>query len=333
LPIQSGDAPTLEAKEGAMASLADTVIQAGSRLGLKSVPDKKLAYGVRDGYLVEVACGRNGGGDAIVQIIRHGDPARDAAVREAIGRSADVAAKGIKPKRVDVEDGLVIHRHPVMVFQRPAAEAVAGEVDALLRAVQTASAPTPARCRLCGSDSGAEPVLLNDVVDRVCLACAERLGHETRQAIERYDATPTNLPLAALAAAGLAVLAAVGWAGVAIATNRVFWLVAIGAGLAIGWGTTRAAGKGGRLIQGVAALFTVASVLLGELLLVAYHVQQQAQRAGQRVDWTAFATSSPTILWQLGGETLFALGGGLIGAWYATRWAGRPKIEARVEKA
>jgi hypothetical protein len=74
-------------------------------------------------------------------------------------------------------------------------------------------------------------------------------------------------------------------------------------------------------------------VLLGELLLVAYHVRQQAQRASQQVDWVAFAASAPTILWQLGGEPLFALIGGLVGAWYATRWAARPKIEARVEKA
>ena len=135
-----------------MASLADTVAQAGSRLGLKSMPDKQLAYGVRDGYLVELACGRNGNSDCIVEIIRHGDPARDPAVREAIGRSAEVAAKGVKPKRVKVEDGLVVHRHPVMFFQRPGAEAVTGEVEALLRAVQTASAPAPARCRLCGSE-------------------------------------------------------------------------------------------------------------------------------------------------------------------------------------
>ena len=50
------------------------------------------------------------------------------------------------------------------------------------------------------------------------------------------------------------------------------------------------------------------------------------------MDWPSFFASAPTILWQLGGETLFALGGGLIGAWYAARLAARPKIEVRVEK-
>ena len=316
-----------------MASLADTVAQVGSRLGLKSVPDRKLAYGIRDGYLVEVACGRDGNTECIVEIIRHGDAARDPAVREAIGRSAEVTAKGVKPKRVKVEDGMVVHRHPVIFFQRPGADSVADEVDALLHAVQTASPPAPARCRVCGSESGAEPVLLNGVVDRVCPACTERLQHEVRQAMERYDAAPLNLPLAVLTAAVLAVLGAVVWAGLAVATHRVFWFVAIGAGLLIGWGTTMAAGKRALPVQVTAAVFTLVSVLLGELLLVGYHLQQQTQHSGQQVDWAAFAAAAPNILWRLGGETAFAVGGGLLGAWYATRMAARPNLEARVERA
>lgn len=316
-----------------MASLADTVAQVGSRLGLKSVPDRKLAYGIRDGYLVEVACGRDGNTECIVEIIRHGDAARDPAVREAIGRSAEVTAKGVKPKRVKVEDGMVVHRHPVIFFQRPGVDALAAEVEALLHAVQTASPPAPARCRVCGSDSGAEPVLLNGVVDRVCPACTERLQHEVRQAMERYDAAPLNLPLAVLTAAVLAGLGAIVWAGLAVATHRVFWFVAIGAGLLIGWGTTMAAGKRALPVQATAAVFTLVSVLLGELLLVGYHLQKQTQHSGQQVDWAAFATAAPNILWRLGGETAFAVGGGLLGAWYATRMAARPKLEARVERA
>lgn len=42
---------------------------------------------------------------------------------------------------------------------------------------------------------------------------------------------------------------------------------------------------------------------------------------------------APNILWRLGGDTLFAVLGGLLGAWYATRMAARPMLEARVEKA
>jgi hypothetical protein len=169
------------------------------------------------------------------------------------------------------------------------------------------------------------------VVDRVCPACAERLQHEARQASARYDEAPLNLPLAVAAAAALAVAGGAAWAGIAIATHRVFWLVAIGVGLAIGWATTKAAGKAGRVVQVLGALATVISVLLGELFLVGYHVQQQARR---RRPGGGLAPSSPPLPHplQLGGETLFALGGGLIGAWYAARLAARPTIEVRVEK-
>jgi hypothetical protein len=318
--------------EAAMASLADTVAEVATRLGLRNVPDRKLAYGTRDGYLVEIACGRDGNAECIVEIVRHGDPARDGAVREALDRTADTGDGGLKRKKLTVEGGVATHKHPVMFFQRPGADAVAGELEALIRGVSEASPAAAARCRLCGSESGADPVLVNDVVDRVCPSCAERLQHEARRASARYDEAPMNLPLAVAAAAVLAVAGAAAWAGIAIATNRVFWLVAIGVGLAIGWVTTRAAGKAGRTVQVLGAVATVASVLLGELFLVAYHVQQQARRGGQRVDWAAFAGDAPTILWQLGSETLFALGGGLIGAWYAARLAARPKIEVRVEK-
>jgi len=62
--------------EAAMPSLADTVAEVATRLGLRNVPDRKLAYGTRDGYLVEVACGRDGNAECIVEIVRHGDHSR-----------------------------------------------------------------------------------------------------------------------------------------------------------------------------------------------------------------------------------------------------------------
>jgi len=315
-----------------MASIGETVAQVGTRLGLKQVPQKKIAYGLREGYLVELASGRDGSAECVLEIIRYGDPAHDAGVRAAVAGSADIAGAGIKAKRVTVADGVLLHKRPGGLFRTPTADAIGSELDALLRAVRQASPPPRAACRLCGSDSGGEPILVNDVVDRVCGACIDRLQHEVRRARERYDEVPMNLPLAVLAAAVLAVAGAAAWAGVAIATNRVFWLVAIGAGLAIGWGTTKAAGKGGVTTQTVVGLFTMASVLLGELLLVAYHVQQRAQRQGARVDWYAFAAATPSILWDMGRDTVFAVMGGLIGAWYATRQASKPKIEVSVDR-
>ena len=52
-------------------------------------------------------------------------------------------------------------------------------------------------------------------------------------------------------------------------------------------------GQARRTVQVLGAVATVASVLLGELFLVAYHVQQQARRGGQQVDWAAFCRRRP----------------------------------------
>ncbi len=312
--------------------MADTVEQAGRRLGLQVRPGKKTAFGVKDGYLVQLARGQDGGSEWVAEIIRHGDTRPLAAVREAIQASPELAAAGIKPKNVDVSGGMVVYKHTRPMFRSLGPEAVAGEVDALLRAVKGACPAMPETCRLCGSASGGEPVLINEVVDRVCPACLERIQHEVKRAREAYEGLHFNLPMAVLAAAVLAVGCALAWAGIAIATNRAFWAVAIGSGLLIGWGTKKAAGKGGRGTQSLVALFTVISVLLGEVLIIAYQFDQYAKARGSTVNWAAFASAVPNLLWHMGSDTLFALGGGLIGAYYAARSASKPPLDVKVER-
>lgn len=314
-----------------MTSLVKTVLETGKRLGLKPAAGSAIVFGVKDGYLVEAA---RGGDDnnAIVEIVRYGDPARDGAVREAIQRSPGLAAAGVHAKKIQVADGLAMYTHARPMFRSLDAARIAGEVDALLAAVKTGSPPPAAACRLCGGTSASEPILVNGVIDRVCPACVERLQHEAKVATQRYEELPTNVPLAVLAAAVLAVVAAAVWAGVAIATNRMFWVIAIAGGALIGWGTTKAAGRGGLIPQVLGGGFTVASVLLGEVLLAAYRVQQYAKARGGSVHWDIFISKIPAILWDLGGDTLFALGGGLIGAFYAVRTAGKPRLEVKVEK-
>lgn len=314
-----------------MASLPKTILEAGKRLGLKPAPGAAIVYGVKDGYLVELAQGGNDN-NAIVEIVRYGDAARDAPVRDGLQRSPSLAAAGVPVKKVEVAGGLAVYKHARPMFRSLDSAKIAAEVDALLGAVKTVSPPPAAACRLCGATSGSDPVLVNGVVDRVCPACIERLQHEAKVATERYEALPVNVPLAVLAAAVLATVVAVAWAGLAIATTRMFWLVAIAGGALIGWGTTKAAGRGGLVPQVVGALFTVISVLLGEILFAAYHVQQFAKSRGQVVHWDIFISRIPAILWDLGGDTLFALGGGLVGALYAVAKAGKPKLDVKVER-
>ncbi|HEY1270223.1 MAG TPA: hypothetical protein VGH16_23400 [Candidatus Binatia bacterium] len=312
-----------------MANLTATVAQAGAQLGLSSTRAGGLVFGSKDGYPVQLAARRTGNQEAVVEIIRYDDPPRDKVVLQAIYGSG---GGPFKAKQLKVENGVVVYEHPRRLFRSLSAEAVAAEFETLLRAVKSAAPAPPAGCRQCRSSSGAEPILLDGLVDRVCPSCVERLQHEAKLNAARYESLPMNLPFAVVVAAILALVSAGVWAAIAIATNRMFWAVAIGSGLVIGWGTTRAAGKGGLPVQVTGALFTVLGVLLGEVFFIAWLINAYAQSNGVEIDWNEFAARVPGLLWDSGADTLFSLGGGLFGAWYAVVKAGKPKLDVSVEK-
>jgi len=314
-----------------MAKIKAVVAEAGRRLGLRAGQRPDIGYGLKDGYLVQVAAGQADGTECAVEIVRYVDASRDGAVRSTVLASDVVSRGAIKAGNVQIGDGLVVHRRPRRLFRSIAADRIVDDVDALLASVKHASPPPPPACRLCGSTIGQEPVLLNDVIDRVCPGCVERLQHEARRASQQYDELPLNLPLAVVTAALVAVLAALAWAGIAVATNRLFWAVAVGSGLLIGYCTTRMVGRGGIVVQCVTGLFTVISVLLGQALFLAWEVHKHAQTRGVRINWKAFVGYVPSLLWADAGATLFALAGGLVGAYYAVKKAAKPKMEVRVE--
>ena len=291
-----------------------------------------IAYGVKDGYLVQVAAGQADRTECAVEVVRYMDASRDGSVRSAILASAAVSRGAMKPAHLQIADCLAVHRRRRRLFRSVDADRVVNDVETLLAGIKRACPPPPAACRLCGSTSGGnEPVLLNDVIDRVCPSCIERLRHEARRASQQYDDLPLNLPLAIVTAALVAVLAALAWAGIAAATNRMFWAVAIGSGALIGYCTTRVVGRGGIGVQCVTGLFTVISVLLGQASFLAWQVHKHAQTRGLQINWKTFAGYVPSLLWADTASTLFALGGGLLGAYYAVKRAAKPKIEVRIE--
>jgi len=314
-----------------MARILAVVGEASRKLGLRTAQRPDIAYGVKDGYLVQVASGTADGGACAVEIVRYVDSSRDESVRSAVAASEAVARGAIKSRDIQIGDGLAIHRRRRRLFRSVDAGAVVSDVDALVASIKRACPPPAAACRLCGSTSASEPMLLNDVVDRVCPSCIERLRHEVRRASQQYDDLPLNLPLAVSTAAITAAVAALAWAIIAVATNRMFWAVAIGSGALIGYCTTRVVGRGGIAVQGVTGLFTIVSVLVGQALFLAWQVHKHAQARGLVVDWKVFTKYVPSLLWADTGSTLFALGGGLLGAYYAVKKAAKPKLEVRVE--
>jgi hypothetical protein len=275
-----------------VASLKDTIEGAGRRSGLHVRPDRKTAFGVKNGYLVQLLYRRHPNHEWtewVSEIIRHGDRRQAGLVRVAIHDSPGLAAAGIEARNVDVGDGIVIHKHARPFFRSLSDEAVACTTDALLRVVMGACPAMPETCRLCGGGGAAEPILLDEIVDRVCPSCLERLRHDATQARERYVKLSLNLPLAVLTGAVLAVVGAILWAGLAVLRDRPTGYGAFFAGMLIGWGASRAVGKRGPATQTLVVIFTLLSVLLGNVLFDAYRAHTYAKTHDLQIDWVAFA--------------------------------------------
>lgn len=294
--------------------------------------NKQAVFGVKDGFPVQLTHGQDGGGAFALGLIRYEDAGKDAAVADAVKAAPDLLSAGAKPKHVAAEGGVLALRMPPAFVGFPKAEVVAARMEAALRAVK-AVAPAPAAvCAACKTAAVQEPVLLDGVVARVCSGCLMKVEAETRAAAEAYASRPLNLPLALAAAVVLAVAGAALWGGLIIFTNRMYWMVAVVIGVMVGAGTVKAAGKGGPVVQGIGMGFTLLSVLAGLLVFVGHNVRAEALKEGGTVDWVLFLRQAPAILVALGGDTLFSLGGGILGAFQAMRLGARPDMTVKIER-
>ncbi len=320
-----------------MASARQVIAELAAELGLNATSASGTSYGATDGFLLQLTPTKDSQGSARITIgINYLDPSQDDRVRLALETDPGLAAGGIKPKRVTVDGGLLTHDHgPKMQTGQLTGsfnvDQLRQAVAALLGVVRrTVPVPAPG-CRVCGNRTPVAPMLVNGAVDRMCPSCVSELQTAAVEAQAAYDARPIRFVPAVLAAVVVAALGAALWAGVVVATERMFWLLAIGIGGAIGVITAKAAGRGGLVVQAMAIVASVISTLAGNVAYVAYHIQKEATEEGAAVDWAAFLGAVPSILVAGGSDTLFALGGGLIGAFYAARQTGRQKIEVKVE--
>ena len=131
-----------------MAHIKAVVGEAGRKLGLRTAQRPDIAYGVKDGYLVQVAAGNADGSACAVEIVRYVDATRDAAVRSAVLASDAVARGTIKPGHLQIGDGLAIHRRRRRLFRSVEADRVVNDVEALLASVKRACPSPPVACRL-----------------------------------------------------------------------------------------------------------------------------------------------------------------------------------------
>jgi hypothetical protein len=292
---------------------------AASALGLSQVGPGGVMYGVVDGHLGQIRLVGRRNNQSIELLFRHAGEGKEDALKRALLDSPDARASGIKAKHLAIDGKTVRLTIPQGLLNLPDEAVVLSRGRAVLAALKLVSSPEPQTCRSCGSASQAEPVVVKGVVDRVCSSCIERMDEETRMAAAEYESRSPNLLLGLAFALAAGAAGGALYGGVMIATNQMLWILAILTGVMVGYAAMKGAGKGGPIVQGIAAAVTVVSVLAGLLGFIGYQAHQHAVAKGNIIDWSVFLSLSPRILVDAGQDSIFSLAGGLFGAVYAIR--------------
>lgn len=301
-------------------------------LGLGRRSSNGIFHGEIDGFAAQISLVQKGNYKQLAAVLRFNAEGRAEEVAHALDEAPELAMAGVKRKLVTSDaDSLAIIVPPRVFRGLPTAEVVANRVRAVVDVLKRAVPDNRIVCRECGA-ANAEPALLRGKVDRVCGTCAERLEQEAIEVQKAYAARPLNLPFGLAASLVAGAAGAVVYGGAMIATNKMYWVLAILTGVMVGWAAVKGSGKAGIVVQAMAGLVTVASVLAGLLVFIAWLVNTRFEAAGNTVDWMAFVKQTPHLLWASGEDAVFSLLAGLVGAFYAIRKATPPSFRL-VEKA
>jgi len=306
--------------------------EAGVSLGLTFRPNEETVMGMKEGFPTQVLIRKKGNNQVLSGIVRYDDKSMDQVLKDSLAAMPGLAQAGIKKKALEVSDGMLIFNAARGITGFSKADEFARKMELLAETLKNIVSSPGLKCRICGRTKVDQPVLINGLVDRACPGCIEKLDAETRQLQASYEALPMNIPLAILVAAVLCIVGAFVYGGIIIATDRMYWLIAIVIGILIGKGAGKAARRLGWEIQVLSGLFTIISVLLGLLFYAGYELHTHALKQGLTVNWTIFLNNTLRILVSMKSNAMFSLGGGLLGAYYATRYTRKPKIEMKVER-
>ncbi|HEY6866555.1 MAG TPA: hypothetical protein VI792_04815, partial [Candidatus Eisenbacteria bacterium] len=165
-------------------------------------------------------------------------------------------------------------------WRRPSVDQLQGWVDKLMVSLAQNARPFEGRCEECGATVGERFVMVNGVPVHLCEPCQQALVQKGQAAAERYEQGEARHALGALAAAAAAVVGGAAWALISFFTERMFALVAIGIALLVGFFYRVAAKKMDFLGQVIGVAFTIAGVLIGDILFFTLLVMKQRPEVG-----------------------------------------------------
>jgi hypothetical protein len=229
-----------------------------------------------------------------------------------------------------LKDHSLVWRH-VFAWSVPAPSRIQAWVDLLVDAVGRATPVFDGRCETCGTAVGPGFVLVDGLPTLMCPTCRQKVEAAGEMAERTYDLMEARHLNGTLFASVAAVVGAVAWAGIAAITEREFAIAAIGIGVLVAWAYKRGAGRVDRAGQAIGAGLTLASVVVGEILLYAWWVARANPGVGFRLEAGLFVYVQA---WQKSaGSEVITLFLGLVGAWIASKGLERPKLRQKIEDA
>jgi hypothetical protein len=304
--------------------------------------------GARGGLLFRVSWGGDDdpGLNLAIRFPRPGEPQR---VREQLIADASLDAlpgKGSARRKMAVELGPVkairwgsrpefLLRENCLIWRRtfpfnpPKVAHLQAWVEALIESLRRATRTFDA-CETCGSSPVHRYVVVDGLPMWMCESCQQRLRVEGEMASRSYDMSEARHVNGLALAAVAAVMGAIAWAGIGALTHRIFAVAAIGIGALVAYAYRMGAGRVDKSGRVIAAALTVSSVVLGEILMLAWWIAERYPEVAWDLHtaWLAYQHSWATAPADEGAALFF----GVMGAWVASQALARPKLAARIEQ-
>ncbi len=279
------------------------------------------AFGVLHGMPVHLFPSNADGEPLILFIGTAGEEACEDALEKLTGGGTSTA--GLTPQ-FEGDGVILIAKYAKKLFKKGNPDVMAAAIAESIE--HAASLPGVRSAAAAGARAGLVNSVPGFLTDKEIAELREH-GESLERAYSLHD---PNYPLALLFGLAAMVGGALIWATIAAFLKRQVWIVAIGAGALIGVATLRGAGKGTPLLKLLIFALTLGSVVLGEVLSVAFLLVRETDAP---FDLIAAAHIYFDNLRGFMDDFLFAVGGGLIGGFWAMRFASKPHLQPSIEVA
>jgi hypothetical protein len=282
-------------------------------------PTDRGPIGTLAGLPLRVSAERDDGNKKVLRLWL-GIPSAEIAegVRDAL--ESDSGTLPVKPRSVIAADVGVVVDLPGKLSKAPVGDALAA-VEAVVQ--RAALVPGAAR----GRSDGAELTTVDGFPRWLTAQEREDLVEEARMMAEAYAAVEPRVGRGLVAGAVGALITAIVWAVIWLIGFQA-WFIAIGGGLLIAFLAVRAAGRVTVALQAGIFVLTVLAVLFGEILGVALYISREFGVFDLIGSIEIYLVD---VVGEAPGDVLFALGGGLVGAWFGIRSARKPTFERDIE--